>query len=216
LAASWRKFASDAVQTATKEQSKQETKTRSYWWYRLAVFVRYVRIPALVLGVYSLGYQQGIMDCTKTPKMLQEKIMDTVLVGQGISDKGHVKIVGDWEIRKFSSDKNHHVAQVGQKIILSAREHIQEKLSEAMEKVRARLPEDMSEAILQSHYAKDEACKYWYDAALRLLGENEHERPWQYVFIQTAQPNAFVTEMLPQRFFITTGLLEMATSADGR
>ena len=215
LTLSLRKLSSSAVETAAKEQSKQQSKGRSYWWYRFAAMVRYIRIPALVLGVYSLGYQQGIMDCTKTPKMLQDKILDTILVGQGVTDTSHVKVVGEREISKFSGERHNHVALVGQRIILAAREHVQAKLSESMEKVRAKLPEDMAENLLQSHYAKDKDCLYWYEAGLRLLGENEQERPWQYIFIQTAMPNAFVTEMLPQRFFITTGLLEMADSADG-
>ena len=192
---SLRKFTADAVKTAAKEQQKQQqqTKGRAHWWYRLAVFVRYVRIPALVLGVYSLGYQQGIMDCTKTPKMLQDKIMNTILVGQGITDMKHVQVVGDWEIRKFSGHKNHHVAQVGQKIIFAAREHVQSKLSEAMQKVRDKLPDDMADNLLQGHYSKDEDCKFWYEAGLRLMGEEE--RPWHFVFIQTSLPNAFVTEV---------------------
>ena len=172
--------------------SQQQQKTRSHWWYRFANFVRYVRIPALVLGVYSLGYQQGIMDCTKTPKMLQDKIMNTILVEQGVKDMKHVKVVGDAELRRFGSGKEFHgVAAVGQKVIQAARDHVTVKLSESMEKVREKLPDDMEEHILEEHYAKDPDCEYWYNAGLRLMGENDN--PWHYVFIQTSLPNAFVT-----------------------
>lgn len=232
-----RKFSTQVAETASKEQGKQQKK-HGVWWYRFANFVRYVRIPALVLGVYSLGYQQGIMDCTKTPKMLQDKIMSTILVEQGVKDTKHVQVVGEMELRKFSSrNKEHfHVAQVGQKVIEAAKQHVQVKLSESMEKVREKLPDDMADHLLEEHYAKDADCEFWYHAGLRLMGENDN--PWHYVFIQTSMPNAFVTgkykrafsvyhrkmvlicyrcptEMLPQRFFITTGLLELADNPDG-
>lgn len=197
---------------AQQQQQKSSWSSRGKWFYRLAVVVRYARIPVLVLGVYSLGYQQGIMDCTKTPKMLQEKILNTVLVGQGVTDMSHVHVVGEWEIKKFTSDRHHGVALIGQKIIKAAREHVHEKLVESMAKVRERLPDDMPESVLNEHYRKDEACDFWYEAGVRLVGEGE--KPWQFVFIKTGLPNAFVTEMLPQRFFMTTGLLDLADSHD--
>lgn len=168
--------------------------------------------------VYSLGYQQGVMDCTKTPKMLQEKIMNTILVGQGVSDMNHsVQTIGEWEIKRFASSREdqqfHGVAQIGQKVIQAAAQHVQEKLLESMEKVRAKLPADMADHVVQQHYLKDQDCAFWYDAGLRLMGEGD--RPWEYVFIKTNVPNAFVTEMLPQRFFMTTGLMDLADhSAD--
>mmetsp|Transcript_6482 Transcript_6482/g.13350 ORF Transcript_6482/g.13350 Transcript_6482/m.13350 type:complete len:475 (-) Transcript_6482:42-1466(-) len=187
--------------------------SRRHWWFRrLATFVRYVRIPALILGVYTLGYQQGLIDCTAQPKALQEKVMAGILAGQGVTDMSHVQVVGDWEVRKFSGDANHQVALVGQKIIQAAKDHVQIKLAKSMAKVRANLPEDMDEKLFEEYYAKDEDCVFWSEAGTRLIGEGD--RPWQYVFIKTGIANAFVTEMLPQRFFVTTGLLDMASSVD--
>lgn len=203
------------VTQAAAAQQQGQQKTRSHWWYRFANFVRYVRIPALVLGVYSLGYQQGIMDCTKTPKMLQDKIMNTILVEQGVKDMKHVKVVGDAELRRFGSGKEYHgVAAVGQNIIQAARAHVQVKLSESMEKVREKLPDDMEEHILEQHYAKDPDCEYWYNAGLRLMGENDN--PWHYVFIQTSLPNAFVTGECQKQPINTETLCLQSGSADSQ
>ena len=143
---------------------------RHKWLGRLATFVRYVRIPALILGVYTLGYQQGLIDCTAQPKALQEKVMAGVLAGQGVTDMTHVQVVGDREVRKFSGEKNHQVALVGQKIIQAAKEHVQNKLGASMAKVRAKLPDDMDENLFEEHYAKDEDCLFWSDAGMRLVG----------------------------------------------
>jgi Zn-dependent protease with chaperone function len=220
---SLRQLTTDAVKLAAKQQQqqqgKQEQSSRWYrWLHRLATLARYVRIPILVLGVYQIGYQQGIMECTKTPQMLQDKLLQSILRSSGVTDMRHVTVVGDWEPskRRFggnSSTSEHHVVTaVGQKIIAAARDHVQAELREAIAKVRAQLPADMAEEIVEGHYKKDDACIFWYDAALRLMGESD--RPWQYIFITTSLPNAFVSEILPQRFFITTGLLELAETAD--
>jgi len=48
----------------------------------------------------------------------------------------------------------------------------------------------------------------WYHAQLHLQGENSQTTtPWKYIFIDSEVPNAFVMEVLPQRFFITTGMV---------
>ena len=145
--------------------------SRRHWWFRrIATFVRYVRIPALILGVYTLGYQQGLIDCTAKPKALQEKVMAGILAGQGVTDMSHVQVVGEWEVRKFSGDANHQVALIGQKIIHAAKEHVQIKLAKSMAKVRANLPDDMDQKLFEDYYAKDEDCVFWSEAGTRLIG----------------------------------------------
>lgn len=96
--------------------------------------------------------------------------MAGILAGQGVTDMSHVHVVGDWEVRKFTSDKHHQIALLGQKIIQSAKEHVRIKLAESMAKVRAQLPDDMAENLVEEHYAKDEDCSFWSEAGLRLVG----------------------------------------------
>lgn len=125
-----------------------------------------------------------------------------------------VQVVSERDIRFFSVQKPHQVAAVGQKIIEAARAHIQEELAAAMAAVKEKLPEDIDEASALKHYDNDKYVDFWQQARLRIMGEEIESRPWQYIFIQSSAPNAFVTEILPRRFFITSGMLEVATTAD--
>jgi Zn-dependent protease with chaperone function len=177
--------------------------------------VRYTRIPIIVVSVYSLGYQQGVVDCTKTPKALQEQILRSVLLSTGVTDlEKDVQIVTEHDIRFFSQQRHHQVAAVGHKIIEAARAHVQEEVEAAMAAVKAKLPEDIDEASALLQYDRDPTVQYWHQARLRIMGEEVVGRPWQYIFIQSPAPNAFVTEILPRRFFITSAMLDVATTAD--
>jgi Zn-dependent protease with chaperone function len=185
------------------------------FWNRLATLVRYTRIPIIVVSVYSLGYQQGVIDCTKTPILLQEQILRSLLLSTGTKDiEKDVQIVSEKDIRWFSHQRHHQVACVGQKIIEAARAHVQEELASAMAEVNKKLPEDIDQESALQHYDKDATVQFWHQARLRLMGEEVESRPWQYIFIQSAAPNAFVTEILPRRFFITSAMLDVATTAD--
>lgn len=58
------------------------------------VFVFNRRIPVLILGVYSLGYQQGIIDTTAQPMALQQKVLAGILAGQGVTDMvGRTRVI---------------------------------------------------------------------------------------------------------------------------
>jgi Zn-dependent protease with chaperone function len=194
---------------------KSTPTSKSSFWNRLARFVRYTRIPIIVVSIYSLGYQQGVVDCTKTPIALQEQILRSILLSTGVKDiEKDVQIVTENDIRFFSQQRHHQVAAVGQKIIEAARAHIQEELAAAMAAVKQKLPEDIDENSALLQYDKDPTVQYWQQARLRIMGEEIENRPWQYVFIQSFAPNAFVTEILPRKFFITSAMLDVATTAD--
>jgi Zn-dependent protease with chaperone function len=168
-----------------------------------------------VVSVYSLGYQQGVIDCTKTPKALQEQILRSILLSTGTTNiEKNVQIVTEHDIRFFSTQRHHQVAAVGQKIIEAARAHVQEELAAAMAAVKQKLPEDIDENSAMIQYDKDPTVQYWHQARLRIMGEEVESHPWQYIFIQSPAPNAFVTEILPRRFFITSAMLDVATTAD--
>jgi Zn-dependent protease with chaperone function len=183
-------------------------------WQRLAILIRYTRIPILVTSVYALGYQQGVMDCTKSPEAMQEQILQSILLSVGVKDSGQVQILAERDVSVYSVSRVHQVAAVGHKIICAAREYVAEQLQNAMDEVRAKLPPDVSKDDAATPYEKDATVQFWLDARVRLEGEKVRSRPWQYVFIQSKLPNAFVTEILPQRIFITTAMLELTTNAD--
>jgi Zn-dependent protease with chaperone function len=125
-----------------------------------------------------------------------------------------VIIVSEKDIRFFSPQKHHQVAAVGQKIIEAARAHVEEELTAAMAVVKEKLPDDIDKASALAEYEKDRDVDFWQQARFRLMGEELESRPWKYVFIKSSAPNAFVTEILPRFFFISSSMLDVASTAD--
>jgi hypothetical protein len=220
---------------ATALASKNATYRSWSWWYtRLAKVARIVRIPLVVVSLYTLGYQQGIVDCTKEPFTMERQLLHGILRattgGDVESDtqmvEGHA--AASWWHYGGGEDADttrryHRVAAIGHTIVAAAREHVQTQLAEARENVRLRYSVVVTNhEQLEALYEKDEAVEFWKAASVRIDGEVKQPGPenggnkklslpsWQYVFIDTATPNAFVTELLPRRFFITTALLELA------
>jgi Peptidase family M48 len=197
------------------------------FWRRFATVVRYIRIPVLIVSVYSLGYQQGVIDCTKQPVALQQSILNSVLVNSGASTLDDVDIVSEQEVKKHSSNRHHQVATVGLKIVTAARDFVEENLNQAIQAVLEQLPPGASFETQKAAAVVDATVQYWLAAQLRLNGEDIPTRAkdgsltgasiphsWQYVFLKSAAPNAFVTEVLPHRFFITSAMLDVATTPD--
>jgi Zn-dependent protease with chaperone function len=144
--------------------------------------------------------------------------MKGVLLSTGITSPKQVHIVSENEIISMggstSTQQHHQVAQVGHKIICAARDYVAAEIQNALDDVKAALPPDVSDAAFLKQCETDETVQYWYDARLRLQGEEVQNKAWEYVFIESKVPNAFVTELLPQRFFITTAMLAVAETPD--
>jgi Zn-dependent protease with chaperone function len=184
------------------------------WWARIALAIRYVRIPVLVVSVYSLGYQQGVIDCTKEPNALQNQILTGILISTGCTDLNDVHIINDADIKYHSFQRQHQVATVGHKIIAAARNLVETKMQQAMMVVKAKLPPDVTPENELLAMEADSDVQFFYNARLRLNGEQIENSAWQYVIIDSTIPNAFVTEILPRKFFITTAMLQVATTPD--
>jgi len=165
--------------------------------------------------VYSLGYQQGVIDCTKEPVALQNQMMKGILVSTGCRDpENDVHIVSEMDISWHSRQRHHQIAAVGHKIVSTARDYVEAELEQAMDKVKSKLPDDISPEAELLAMEVSESVQFWYHARLRLEGEAVVKQPWLYIFIESDAPNAFVTEILPRRFFITTGMLQVAETPD--
>ncbi|GKY92983.1 hypothetical protein MPSEU_000266900 [Mayamaea pseudoterrestris] len=184
----------------------------SKFWRRLATVLKYTRIPFLVASVYGLGYQQGILECTRNPEALQKNLLQSMLVSLGVTEKD-ITVVQDGKIAYGSNKKHHQVAAVGHAIIQAARDYAKEQLQTAMDDCKTKLPPDISQQDLMIALQRDELVQEWQTARLRLEGEYG-DKQWQYIFIHTPNPNAFVTEILPQRFFITSSMLQIAETSD--
>jgi hypothetical protein len=88
----------------------------SKFWRRLATFVKYTRIPFLIASVYGLGYQQGILECTRNPDALQRSMLQAMLASLGVTEQD-ITIVQDGNISYGSNKRHHQVAVVGRKYI---------------------------------------------------------------------------------------------------
>lgn len=104
------------------------------------------------------------------------------------------------------------VADVGREIIRAARRYVREQLNEATRIARAELKldeESLSNTEIIRKLNEDDDVKQWTQALERIEGFSvDGIQNWQYIVIDTPVPNAFVSEMLPQRFFVTTGLFQ--------
>jgi Peptidase family M48 len=220
-------LATAATASVANTAAAQPASRFSVFWRRFATVVRYIRIPVLIVSVYSLGYQQGVIDCTKQPVALQQSILNSVLVNSGATTLDDVEIVSEQEVKKHSSNRHHQVATVGLKIVTAARAFVEENLQTAIQAVLVQLPPGASFETQKAAAVADATVQYWLAAQLRLNGEDIPTRAkdgsltgasiphsWQYVFLKSAAPNAFVTEVLPHRFFITSAMLDVATTPD--
>lgn len=52
---------------------------------RLAKIVKYIRIPALMVSVYALGRQQGIIECSRNPRLVEDELLQSILADVGTS-----------------------------------------------------------------------------------------------------------------------------------
>jgi Zn-dependent protease with chaperone function len=191
-------------------------------WHRWGRLLRYTRIPVLVVSVYGIGYQQGIMDTTRTPLAMQQGLLLTILKSVGVTHEQQVRILDSSTIKQATPEQR-MVMTVGQQIVQAARAHVQEQLQLALQQAQQdnsnEMPSDMTPqqqleySMTQSKYA--ETIQLWYQAQLRLNGESDVPSPWSYVWIQHSNtPNAFVTEILPRRLFITKAMGQIATTPD--
>jgi len=227
---------STSASSATKGISKNTTSDK---WRRIARFAYYVRIPALVLSVYGIGYQQGIMDFAREKEVMEAKILQTVLAGVGCTSPEDLEMVliahegEDWrtvlsrfrekfQMFRAQDDERyreyHHrmvmlrdVAKVGEKIIKVARSYVKLKQAEVVQEAVKQLPPEVQEDENRLYEAleKNEEVERWTKATRHMEGY-----PWKFVLIPSEIPNAFVSEILPHRIFITTSMIETFIESD--
>lgn len=150
---------------------------------------------------------------------LQRQILHGILKSTGCREEDDkILIIPETDIqRRWHSARalrHHQVAAVGHTIVSTARQYIRTELEQAMDSVRQKLPEDADDAQQVTAFLRDDRVVFWDQARLRLEGESATPQPWQYVIIPSSSPNAFVTEILPRKFFITTSMLDVATSPE--
>uniref|UniRef100_A0A7S3P4Z9 Peptidase M48 domain-containing protein n=1 Tax=Amphora coffeiformis TaxID=265554 RepID=A0A7S3P4Z9_9STRA len=140
------------------------------------------------------------------------------------------------------TNRYYQIASVAHQIIAAARKHVQERLEEAKQVVRQRelkvgiralmddghkkdvsamtnqgLPplESLMEVQVEKAYDKDPDVQKWRNAKIRIEGDELNVEPWRFVFLGSgAGPNAWVTELLPKRIFITKTITDFCQNID--
>jgi len=173
-----------------------------------------MRIAGVVVSVYALGYQQGVINCTRSPRLMEDELLQTILADVGCRSKEQVHIFTSEDKTLLAimsqNPKDRLQAQtirVGNDIIRVASLHVRQELVKALQAVTEKLPPDLSPEMVKKICQKDESVKFWEAALYRVEGEDLHI-PWKYVLVDSPLPNAFVSEILPQRFFITRSMFE--------
>jgi len=121
-----------------------------------------------------------------------------------------VKVAKDGDFYRFKNIKHpqlRQISRVGCRIIQCAHKYVDVQLKAAYSdalgaKQLAETDEDMDEELLKRLYTEHEKIQEWTDAKSRLDGK------WQYILVQSDIPNAFVSEVLPNRIFVTSSMLE--------
>jgi len=225
-------FSSTSQKIVAGNQIKNDAITQRLKWRIIARMAYYLRVPFLVLSVYGIGYQQGIMDYSREPKKMESKLLTTILAGVGCvtpedQDSVMVAYEGDWKTMLSTFRAHHHrhhsdlsnetyaeeyrrvvmlrnVAIVGEKIVKVAQAYVKSKLKEVVTEATV----DMPPEILENERRLYEALEEHEDVDLWTRARRHMEGPWRYVLIPSPMPNAFVSEVLPRRIFITTSLME--------
>ena len=158
-------------------------------WRVLARLVYYIRLPFLVLSVYGIGYQQGIIDYSRDSARMEVKLLDTILAGVGCisyDDRAGVLVAreGEWRnlLDRFRSTQNangegyddeyarvvmlRNVSLVGERIVKVARTHVKSKLTEAVKDATAKFPPEVldDEVRLYEALENDEEVEGWTNA----------------------------------------------------
>lgn len=166
------------------------------------------------------------MDFSRDPKTTVSKLLHTTFASVGCTSPEDVAKVlvareGEWRslLSKFRS--NHHLNEaeadlhsrmvmlnnasvVGEKIVTVAKSYVKAKLKEVVKEATSQMPPEVleNERLLYQALELNEEVDEWTKASRHMDG------PWQFILIPSSMPNAFVSEILPHRIFITTSMFE--------
>jgi len=108
----------NGIRSMTTTATASKTSTSSSWRQRIFTssnfrkfvkVVKYVRIPTLIMSVYSLGYTAGIADYMRSPRKFKVSLRNSILASVGcydehdedgnggVSDKVFIATEGEWK-----------------------------------------------------------------------------------------------------------------------
>lgn len=200
---------------------------------RIAYAVKLVRFPFLLVAISSIGYQRGVIDAIRNPMKLQQGSFEAMLMEFSVESSEDVEIVTERGVRsrfdtplgslgggnvKTSNPRSEKIALVGREIVKSAQVYVRKNFQDAVKKAKDRLVNDetyISEQELAKLLNDDADVQFWVAALEHVEGASlQGIQNWSYVLIPSPIPNAFVSEMLPQKIFVTTGLFDKFVNND--
>mmetsp|Transcript_6778 Transcript_6778/g.14442 ORF Transcript_6778/g.14442 Transcript_6778/m.14442 type:complete len:439 (+) Transcript_6778:126-1442(+) len=200
---------------------------------RVAYAVKLVRLPFLIVAISSIGYQRGVTDAIRNPLKLQQGAFEAMLVEYAVESEDAVEIVTERGVRsRFDTPlgssgygkittkdpRAEKIARVGKEILVSAKTYVRVKFEEAVAKAKVEIINDeayIQERRLTKLINEDPEVEYWMKALEHIEGASlEGIENWSYVLISSPIPNAFVSEILPQKIFVTTGLFDKFVNND--
>eukprot|EP00578_Thalassiosira_sp_NH16_P011946 CAMPEP_0181108712 /NCGR_PEP_ID=MMETSP1071-20121207/17780_1 /TAXON_ID=35127 /ORGANISM="Thalassiosira sp., Strain NH16" /LENGTH=323 /DNA_ID=CAMNT_0023192341 /DNA_START=409 /DNA_END=1380 /DNA_ORIENTATION=- len=146
---------------------------------------------------------------------MESKLLETTLASVGCTspeDREKVLIAREGEWRNMLSKQQthgrmvmmHNASIVGEKIVTVAQSYVKDKLMDAVKDATDRMPPEVleNERLLYDALEMNEEVDLWTKARRSMEG------PWRFILIPSPIPNAFVSEILPHRIFMTTALFE--------
>ncbi len=182
----------------------------------LVLVIKLVRIPILLLGVYSIGQNQAVIDYSRNPNAMRQDICLKLLKGMGAADSSQVQVMGEDSLPQIKSegeiaidgsdrsgygpDANREIqlinfAGVSQRIVKSAKGY-----------VAAELKRQVKAQNDQNDYDEYEEYSRWKMAHERLGMQSGIN--WSFVLVNVETPKVLISEYLPNTIFITRGLLD--------
>lgn len=200
---------------------------------RIAYAVKLVRFPFLLVAISSIGYQRGVTDAIRNPMKLQQGAFEAMLKEFSVGSSDEVEIVTERGVRsrfdsplgslgsgkvKTKDPRSEKIAVVGREILKSAQKYVRKNFEEAVEKAKDKITKDniyIKDQQLAKLLNEDSEVEFWVAALENVEGASlEGIQNWSYVLISSPIPNAFVSEILPQKIFVTTGLFDKFVKND--
>jgi len=189
-------------------------------------YLRLIRLPIVAYGIYTIGYRQGIIDSHQNPLKFQQDLLEGIIKAYIPANSEEI---GDVEVNILSEtdlkdkrnvgrvDSSFRMARVATQLVQQAHKYVDAELHKAKEAVKSRFPDSTiaNEEKLQEEFQKDKDVTFWTQAKTRIAGDELNAEPWRFVFVgNTLSVNAWVTEVLPKRIFITKSMYSFANSMD--
>lgn len=208
-----RSFASRTNENATQSQAQLPK------YAAISALAKYLFIPSLVASVGAIGYQMGCMDALADPAKKEKSILESICKSAGCSDPSASKtrMIRDGQLLHHSlalahrDPQLHRVATVGRSIVRVARNLATNERRSELDAIRASLP---TEVAADPHKVEQIAnVNELFDNPIAAAA-NAMEGEWTYVLLDSAQPNAFVTALLPRKIFVTTAMMDQFIEND--